>query len=201
MATITKAERDKIQSKLKLAVLLRKSIKPCKCLTQNDLCMEDFLEFRNGMAKKFIYDEKSHDTIIREKLHNSIKSVSDNFQFIKFDFKVVLNTNRSHVPNTFCRDCLCNLLSIPKRTFESRVSALKVRLLHDSIDVQQTASQVPYSTARSDNAPFKSLKEASKYNIKNQLGYTRREMQMLTMSQSEHDVYEWCEKQLYLIGK
>ena len=64
---------------------------------------------------------------------------------------------------------------------------VRVVLLHDSVDVQQTAGQVPFNTARADAAPFQSMKEAIKYNKESKSGYTRRELQMLTLKPFEHD--------------
>jgi len=199
MATTMK-EQDEIQSKIRLETLLRRTIKPCKCLSQHGFCMEDYMTYRREMTKKCVHDEKSHDEFIRSKLANSIESISPNKRFIKFKLEIVLNPNNSNVGMIFCRDCFCDLTCLGLRTLENRVSELKLRLFHDNVGVQQTAGQVPFNTSRSDNAPFESLQAASAFNKSSKSDYIRRELQLLTVKPSEHDVFEWCERHLFLIG-
>ncbi len=45
------------------------------------------------------------------------------------------------------------------------------------------------------------MKEAIKYNKQTKSGYTRRELQLLTLKPYEHDAFEWCEKHLPVLGK
>ena len=135
MAT-TKTEQEQIQSKIRLEELLRRTIKPCKCLSQHGFCMEDYMTYRREITKKCVHDEKSHDEFIRSKLANSIHSISANKRYIKFKLEVVLNPNKSDVGMIFCRDCFCDLTCLGTRTLENRMSSLKHRLYHDNVGVQ-----------------------------------------------------------------
>jgi hypothetical protein len=149
-----KTELEKIHAKKRFEELLRVPIKPCRCLSQSGLCFDDYMEFRRASGTKCIFSEDSHDQLIREKLVSSIKSISKNFDYIKFEFIVNLNPTLGNETCKFCRNCFGDLYYIASRTLDTRIAFLKLRLFHERASACNRPRDRFHSTRQKQTPPL-----------------------------------------------